>query len=89
MQLMLAPNWPGSFRRTVQDDDKLSVVYTFEPSVPIEIPEHHLPALKSDIGKALVVPQPGTSKADSAATRDAIELIDAVAEPPKRKRKSE
>lgn len=88
MQLMLHPLRKNSFRRTVQDDGNLSVVYTFEPRTPIEVPEDHLLALKPDIGTALCVTKHGTNKPDYAATAEAPELIDAVSQP-KRKRRSE
>lgn len=89
MQLMLAPNWPSSFRRTVLDDGNLAVIYTFEPTAPIEVPEDHLMALRDDIGRALVVPKEGTTKVDRQATVEAVELIEALNPQPKRRRRSE
>ncbi len=86
MQLMLKPGRFGTFRRTVQDDGNLSVVYTFESRTPVEIPEDHLQGLKADIGPALCVVFDGTNKPDWKSTEEAPLLIDALSQPKRKKR---
>ena len=77
MFLMLKPGWPGTFRRTVNHDEGLSVAYVFTAGEPVDVSPADLDGLAEDLGKALVIPKPGTSKADFAATEAAVADLDA------------
>lgn len=51
-ELMLRPDHPGQFRRTVQVGSKRRVI-VFEKNVPVEVKDAEFTALKPDIGNVL------------------------------------
>lgn len=51
-ELMLKPDWPGTFRRSVGSGKK-SRTLVFERNKPVEVTAADLQALRADIGLAL------------------------------------
>lgn len=51
-EVMLKPNWPGGFRRTIKVGDE-SKVLEFAPGEPVEVTAEELKALKADIGVSI------------------------------------
>lgn len=51
-EIMLKPNWPGSFRRTVGTGEQAKVL-NFKAGEPVEVTADELKALKGDLGVAL------------------------------------
>lgn len=52
-EVMLRPEWPNSFRRTIVSGKKTTRL-SFVTGVPVELNASQIEALKSDIGVALI-----------------------------------
>lgn len=52
-EVMLRPNWPGRFNRTIRIAGSEPRFVTFEPGVPVEVSCEELAFLKPDIEKAI------------------------------------
>lgn len=69
MLVMLRSDWPGdSFRRAGIE---------FQRANPIDVGDEALKALSGDLGKALVIVNSSTAKADHEATAEAAADLDA------------
>lgn len=51
-EVMLRPNWPGGFRRTIKVGEE-SKVLNFAPGEALEVTPEELKALSGDLGKSL------------------------------------
>lgn len=78
MLIVLRPDWPGTFRRTVRHDEAdPGILYVFSPGEPVTVAVADVPGLADDLNKALFLVVPGTTKPDFKATAAAVADLDA------------
>lgn len=82
--LLLAPNWPGTFRRSIFDATGTRIrTIEFRKAEPVVLSDDEFIALSDDVGKAVVYP--ATNDAGQPISKPAKDQGEEVI--PKRKKK--
>jgi hypothetical protein len=53
-EVMLQPDWPSTFRRTLRGKGRKTETFEFQPGVPVDFKPADIELLTPDLGRALV-----------------------------------